>query len=609
MAEPLRARGAPRWAGPAALVLWFAALLAWSWRKWSDAHIDFGAELYIAWQLAEGRHLYTDIAYRHGPLSHHANALLFALFGASIRTLAIANLAVLAAICALLWRLFARAYDRFTATTAVAVMLAIFAFGQYAGIANFNYVTPYLHAQTHGLALSLLLLASLADAARTGGRPPLALAGMCLGAVFLTKAELFVPALAVVGVAFAARAAGAWGAPGRGAGDAASLAAGALVPVAGFAALLLWQLPADAALRGLLGNWAHLEGTLSDPFYRSGAGLDAAAGNVRRAAGALAALAGVAGLAIAIDRVVRAWRHPALAGTLLAALVAGSLVAASDRLPWLELARALPATSLAAVLVAGRAVFRRGADPDTRLRQLSVLLVSVFATLLIAKLGLAARFHHYGFVLAMPATLLLVAAGTHGLPAALRARGGGGDAARLVCAGVAAAACAALLGYSQHFYAGKRLEIGRGADAILAEVPDVSPRPRRIADTLAFLEGRMQPGDTLVVLPEGIAINYWLRKRNPTPFTLFVPTEIRTFGEAAMLAALEATPPDFVVLAHRLSGEFGVGPFGRDPRNGLRLRQWVDANYREIARFGPEPFTGQGFGTLVLERVPRAGGG
>ena len=605
MTEPSRFRGAPRWAGPAALALLFAGLLAWSWRKWADVHIDFGAELYIAWQLAEGQSLYTDIAYRHGPLSHHANALLFAVFGVSIRTLVIANLAVLAGICAMVWRLLARACDRFTANAAVGVLLSVFGFGQHAGIGNFNYVTPYLHAQTHGLALSLLMLVALDRAAGSGRRAPLVLAGACLGAVFLTKAELFVPAVGMAAAALLARASGAWGAAGRGGGDAAAFATGALAPVAGFAALLLGRMPADIALRGLLGNFAHLGGTFADPFYRRGAGLDDVAGNAGLVGLALAGIAVGATLLVGADRATRAWPRRRNLGAPVALVVGAGLAAAWAQVPWLQLARALPVVSLAAAIALAGIVLRRDAAPDRRRQRLPVFLLAVYAALLLAKLGLAARFHHYGFVLALPATLLLVAAGTHALPAALRARGGGGEVARWLVAGIALAACVSTLAHSQRYYAGKRLEVGPGADAILAEVPAVNPRGQRIADTLAFLAARMRLGDTLVVMPEGALINYWLRKRNPTPFTLFVPTEIRTFGEAAMLAALEAHPPDYVVLAHRLSRESGVGPFGRDPGNGLRLRRWVDAHYREIARFGAEPFTGRGFGTLVLERSQR----
>jgi hypothetical protein len=101
-------------------------------------------------------------------------------------------------------------------------------------------------------------------------------------------------------------------------------------------------------------------------------------------------------------------------------------------------------------------------------------------------------------------------------------------------------------------------------------------------------------------------LNYWLRMRNPSRFLIFLPTEIQAFGEAAMRADLEAHPPDFVVLVHRLWHEFGVGPFGSDARNGRALRAWVDANYRRVQRFGAEPFGEDGFGVVVLERSAAA---
>jgi hypothetical protein len=112
----------------------------------------------------------------------------------------------------------------------------------------------------------------------------------------------------------------------------------------------------------------------------------------------------------------------------------------------------------------------------------------------------------------------------------------------------------------------------------------------------------MAEDDTLLVLPEGVGVNYWLRKENPTPYNLFLPTEIDAFGEESMLRALRAHPPDFIVVMHRLSNEFGVGAFGVDPRNGRRLMDWVRGHYRRVERIGAEPFSGQGFGLVILRR-------
>jgi hypothetical protein len=70
-----------------------------------------------------------------------------------------------------------------------------------------------------------------------------------------------------------------------------------------------------------------------------------------------------------------------------------------------------------------------------------------------------------------------------------------------------------------------------------------------------------------------------------------------------MLADVRAHPPDFVALVHRRSQEFGVGPFGRDPRNGRELLAWVEAHYRRFDLVGAEPF-GEEFGVALLERRP-----
>jgi hypothetical protein len=114
----------------------------------------------------------------------------------------------------------------------------------------------------------------------------------------------------------------------------------------------------------------------------------------------------------------------------------------------------------------------------------------------------------------------------------------------------------------------------------------------------------MPPQATLLVLPDGVGLNYWLRRRNPSRFTLFLPPEFRDLGgEAAIVADLERDPADFVALIHRNHDEFGVGPFGRDPKNGRAIMRWVESNYRRVERFGAEPFQGRGFGVVVLRRL------
>src|SRR5688572_12646955 len=90
---------------PARMVIGLHAIvfvgLGWcSWLKWPDPLIDFGRELYVPSQIVRGAVLYRDLESLFGPLSPYLNALWFQLFGVSLLTLVVINLAIFAAIAA-----------------------------------------------------------------------------------------------------------------------------------------------------------------------------------------------------------------------------------------------------------------------------------------------------------------------------------------------------------------------------------------------------------------------------------------------------------------------------------------------------------------------------
>ncbi len=591
-ADRPRAASLARWLGPLALSAAFAALAAWSWDRWSDVQIDFGNELYLAWRLASGEVLYRDLAHRNGPLSPYWNAAAFLLFGASVRTLVVCNLAILAGTCALAWRIFAPACGRLVAFACGLVLLAAFGFAHTLAVGNYNWVAPYQHTQTHGVALGMALALAAGAAIARRSAAWWGVAGACLGLVFLTKAELFVPAALAAALGLALEAAAAQPRAGR---AAALLALGALLPVAVAFVALATRMAQRLALDGVLGNWSYLGGILADPFYLGRAGLDAPWRNAARALAGLGALAAYAAACLLVDRALPL-RRRALVASAAAVAVFTSLLAARNRIAWDELARALPLTSAIGTAVLVAACWRRRGERAELARLAPLALFAMLSLGLLAKIALHARVGHYGFALAMPAALLLVAGLVDGVPRLLPA--GRGSVARALGAAAVAVFVALLLGQSAARYARKQVPVGRGADRVLAE----APRGTRIAAALERLERLLPAGATLLVLPEGVGLNYWLRRSNPSRFSLFLPTEIAAFGEGAMLADLRSDPPDFVVLAHRDGREFGVGPFGQDPRNGKRLREWIDAAYERVARIGPEPFGGEGFGLVILRR-------
>ena len=61
--------------------------------------------------------------------------------------------------------------------------------------------------------------------------------------------------------------------------------------------------------------------------------------------------------------------------------------------------------------------------------------------------------------------------------------------------------------------------------------------------------------------------------------------------------------PATLVLVHKDTSEWKVGPFERVNRYGGRIMRWVNRNYEPVL-FGDEPFQSKAFGIKILKRIP-----
>jgi len=100
-----------------------------------------------------------------------------------------ANLAVFAAILAVIYRLCRRAWGAVAAALAGIAFVAVFGFSQYVKVANYNYVTPYAHQTTHGMLVCLLLLAGLVRWLDDATPRRSLLVGLLLGLTAVLKPE------------------------------------------------------------------------------------------------------------------------------------------------------------------------------------------------------------------------------------------------------------------------------------------------------------------------------------------------------------------------------------------------------------------------------------
>ncbi len=559
------------WIGPSVVAASALAMLTWSWGTWPDPLVDYGMDLYIPWQLAGGKVLYRDIAYYNGPLSSYLNAGIFRIFGPSLHVLEAANLLILAGVMILIYRLTLRASGRGAAVMGGLTFVLIFAFGQQLELGNYNWVTPYVHELTQGIALGLMSMACLDRFGRGGRRRWIVAAGASAGLALLTKAE---PGAAAVMAGTAQLLAIIWFKRAElGKTLACFFIPLMAIPLA--AVGILWMImPLSLAMRGAAGSWMWVfDRQIADlPFYRAVTGLDHVPENLammgRWTVIYAAFLAGAIGLAMLIRR--RGW----LVGGLTFVLTAAVLGWQFTGIDWASMLTPLPVCLAVIGLIALAAVLRRAGDgPVVALR----LGLVVFSAILLGKIALRAHASHYGFALAMPGTLVLVAAIGQNLPAWIERRGGSGSVLR----GAAAAAWLGLVAMSlytdSHFFQTKRWEIA----ADTADSFRGSTRALEVRRMCVMIEQAVAPGGTLAVFPQGLMLNYLTRREQATAFVNFMPPEVMAAGEDRIIDALTRHPPDAIVVDGSMvrGGQFdldGVYEFG-----GKTLA-WIGRNYERV---------------------------
>jgi hypothetical protein len=594
---------AERWLPPAILAAAAVAMLIFSWGKWPDVLVDFGHELYVAWQISQGKALVRDFYFSNtGPLSPYLNGLLFWVFGPGLRTLVIFNLLLLGVLSWVLYRLLDAFAGRLAATTGTLAMLVLFAFGQYVGIGNYNYVTPYSHGATHGLLLSLLCLWLAYRYLAGAGIGSLVGASLCFGGVFLTKPEAFIACAA--GLLPAAALILRRG-PQRTAWRCVALAAllpAALVVCAAFLLLAL-QLGPARGLRATLLPWILLSTPgMQNPFYAYGLGTDALAHNLVQ----MAKWSGFYALAFGAAALVDA-RLPAGRGLrrwlslVVFALLAGGLVWGIPARAWYDVGRPLPCVALAGAAISLWLLWQQSPETPGASRLALAAMLWLFSAAQLLKMAFNARIYHYGFALAMPAFVVLVATLVGVVPPWLERCGGAATLFRAVCLALLVAVSAAYLQISADYYRIKVFPVGQGADAFLADA-----RGAFVVTALRAISEHAGPGDTLSVIPEGVMINYLARRVNPTPFIEYMPDALAWLGgEQPILSAHKAAPPDLILLVHRDTSEHGATFFGRDYAQDTLA--WIGDNYQVVGLIGAPPFRDEHYGMLLLTRKPAPG--
>lgn len=585
-------------------------LLAWltvSWQRWPDLLVDFGQQAYVPWVLSKGQVLYRDVAYFHGPLSSYIHALVFLLFGTGILQLALFNLALVALVTFLIFRLCDYFSNRLVATVICIAFLTIFAFAHHMGFGSFNFIAPYIYDLTHGILLSIFTLFLFYRYLKSPRLRTLSGLGILLGLVFLTKVEVFLAAaLALGGGLFIF-----WSQRRLPAKifllNATVFCGCALLPVLAFALYFSFSMPVSHAFFHILGQYLYAgDPTIRTmPYYQFTLGWMHLEENVKRIGMHSLVFFCLGGLLVYANHILaRSGNNTRKVGLLFGFFTAGALWFLTATIPWLEITRAFPVFLFITGFYLSIRIGREKRMIQTTKRRIIFLAWVVFALTLTFKAFYNLRLADLGFALAMPATLTMMFLFLHSLPRLVERVSGTTVALRCMTLTVALFFIA-VIGLNGYFgYRNKTYPVGAGADRIydfqpMVRYPDgrMFSRGLIVTKTLDMLHTELKNEPHLLTMPDAMIFNYLLRKPFPSRDTLFSPLSMRVQGETEVLAQLQRAAPPFILLVHADYRWFGQRHFGIDYARSVM--QWVKSDYVMIRQIGATPFAGREFGVQI----------
>ena len=566
-----------------------------SWRRWSLIILDFGRELYIPWKLSMGGVLYRDVYVDHyGPFSPYLNAFLFKMFGVNVMTLAFFNMGAAVIITYCIYRSFRHTTNSITAMMAAATFLSVFAFK----FPNYNYITPYACALTHGIALSLFSILAFYRYIKKQTTFWVVLIGLLIGIIFQTKLEVFFASMAAIGTGFIVL----WYVeqfPLRKIIKVcAILLFSLLVPMVVFTVYFSFFMSFQDAVLSILTQYRELfeTGVTSNTFYLVGTGRAAPLIHLERISLVTGWYALLLFLLWSVARLVE--RISSTYYRMIIMIVAAAsvlfLLYFMNQVLWNWLDIRIPSAFQVVVAVMGVfygiTIWKSRKDKGKALRALPMLVFILFAFVMVLKAILRVNIVAYGFALAVPSTLVVVAGLVYHVPRLVAKNSQSTMFIRALGIILVAMLLVMEIGVVSDTYLMRNYPIATGKERIITFDPVMNIEGPVFDATLKKINETIKPDENFLVIPEGILLNYLTRRESPSPHTSFLLGDLVMHSEEKIVQRLTRKLPDYVILVDRGVGEWGFKKFGVD--TGAKISAWVIKNYVPIYFIGIIPFQG-----------------
>lgn len=105
-----------------------------------------------------------------------------------------------------------------------------------------------------------------------------------------------------------------------------------------------------------------------------------------------------------------------------------------------------------------------------------------------------------------------------------------------------------------------------------------------INELIKYIDTKTSKNDKILVLPEGLVINFMTNRASDNKFYSLIPLYVETFGEELIEKRLEKFKPDYIVLSNLNTSNYYYSYFGQDYAG--KIFEFVLENYTKQANIG-----------------------
>lgn len=558
------------------LFVYFYSVYA-SWWKWGDLFIDFGREIYVAWQLSEGAILYNDIYYHYGPLASLINGSMMYLFGNKISSIIYPNLLFILMFSISYYFIISKKISSIAAFLAILIFLFCNAFSHPGIFGIFNFVSPYSYDITYGFyIISIIIYLLCVD---TEGTKKILLhlgIGILYGLTFLTKPEIILSSTALLFYYFLYLYQKSY----KHALYFFSYSIIGAIILLSFI-FFYFYIISDidnayfAITRAIM---ATFEGDISNLlFIKKVTGIDDISKNF------LLLITSTLGITIFVFLSFYLYKKINSGLMIITIVIITLLIIISNFVEYQYMTRGLPFVIVFLLIFLTK---KGGSDIFTR-------LILVWAASFSIKIFFSYIIFHYGFVLTAPALIsLVICAFTIKEP----------FKKYLIPVLLTPVLAMSLGTYTNSInkYSSKEVKIEHSNNKIYSNNLDVSAHTTLFSYVADWLVKNSKPSDTLYVIPEGLLLNFKTNRTSGQPYTALGPHEWLLYGGSTILKNFQHNPPKYLYYVYR-ADENDWGCFGQREHYGLAFMNWVRSDYDVLIKINEDPSITGNFGAVLYQ--------